>query len=249
MLCSLVGVAVLWMLIPVYPKIEDARVGKRPWESWKYAQKELPDYINANSDNTYFLPVINKLFSLIENCGVWETIEPDYCNNLFYLGGWDARLPYKVSMLFERGITNPTRALLENNSVYTIKDELTTDFLRRNYGAGITISGIAEAAGTMFVQYTPPVPDAQIEQNRVVVTELDVHEEVYQENTGWRISGTAEQAKEQTLYCNVTIEGIRSTYRVKADENGEFTAFFYDIPPQTDWKQADILFYKATNPR
>lgn len=207
-------------------------------------EKERLDYINSHPENTYFFSIQKNIGSPSEMCEIWKTVREHYCDNVFYLGGWTARLPYRMRMLSERNITNPTKALLEDDYVYTVQERTTTDFLRRNYGENISISGLDEVSGTMFVQYTCPVSDERLVGKEVLVTELQIKNDIKEQVEGWYITGKTECEENETLYCNADIEGIRYTYRVKTDANGCFTAFFYEIPSDVDFKYANIAFYK-----
>ena len=239
-----IGCALLLLAANVYPKTEDIR-----WKGLLEAEKdcasnELLDYITSRDTDTFFFPILEEPVSVTEGCTIWSVIPPDYCNNLFYLGGWTARMPYKIQLLFERGITNPSRALLENDRVYTIETTVTTDFLRNNYCKNIAITGVTEIAGTMLVQYTCQIPDDQMTGLQIKPVELNILEEMHDKKEGWRVSGRIKEASSIVIYCNLNINDIRYTYRIHTDEEGEFSVFLYGIPKGTDRRQAGLAFYK-----
>lgn len=208
------------------------------------SDKAVLDYINSDYQNIYLLPIQLSLSSPAESSDIWETVPANYCDNLFFLGGWTAKMPYKVRMLQDWGITNPTKALIENDHVYTIVSPTTTDFLRRNYDPHITISGVKEISGWMIAQYTAPVSDLDLASNRILVHNLDIHEEAYGSTSGWRVTGYAGQAVNETLYCNITLASVRYTYRIETDADGYFSVFFYDIPDGADTHNIDAAFYQ-----
>ena len=203
------------------------------------------EYINANPENVYFFSISGTNKAPSEVGKIWKTVPLDYCDNLFYLGGWTARMPYKVKLLAEYGITNPSKALLNDNRVYTEAAKSTTDFLRNNYGKHISISGVIELENMMFVQYTPPISDKELENLALSTVNVAIQPDVVQNMEGWRVTGVAPQAPNQTLYCNVTIQGVRYTYRLCTDECGAFSAFFYEISETVSPQTADLAFYLA----
>lgn len=239
-----IGCALLLLAANVYPKTEDIR-----WKGLLEAEKdcasnELLDYITSRDTDTFFFPILEEPVSVTEGCTIWSVIPPDYCNNLFYLGGWTARMPYKVQSLLERGITNPSRALLENDQVYTVEATVTTDFLRNNYGKNTTMTGVAEIDGTMLVQYTCPIPDDQMAGLQINPAELNILEETHGEKEGWRISGRVEEVKDSVIYCNLSINDVRYTYRIRTDGDGAFSAFLYDIAKGTNRELTELAFYE-----
>lgn len=239
-----IGCALLLFAVNVYPKTGDIRWNGLLEAKRDCASDELLDYITSRDTDTFFFPILEEPVSVTEGCTIWSVIPPDYCNNLFHLGGWTARMPYKVQSLLERGITNPSRALLEDDQAYTVEATVTTGFLRNNYGKNTTITGVAEIDGTMLVQYTCPIPDDQMAGLQINPTELNILEETHGEKEGWRISGRVEEVRDGVIYCNLSISDVRYTYRIRTDEDGSFSAFLYDISKGTNWELTELAFYE-----
>ena len=207
------------------------------------SDKKVFDAIALDYENAYFIPIQMDIHAPAEMFDIWDTVPEYYCDNVFFLGGWTAKMPYKLRLLRERGISNPTRALLEDDHAYTICREEITDFLRRNYDEHVSISGVKEVSDIMFVWYTMPIPDEKLEGKHTLTTNLQIHEELNDGSIGWLVTGIAEQAVNETLYCNVTLTDARYTYRIRTDENGNFSAFFYNIPDGSDPSYANAEFY------
>lgn len=242
--CGGIGCAMLLLAVNVYPKTGDIKSQGFPEVRGDYASYELLDYIASKDKEVFFFPILEEPVFLAGSCDIWSVVPPDYCNNLFYLGGWTARMPYKVQSLLERGISNPSRALLENDQVYTVEATVTTDFLRNNYGKNTTMTGVAEIDGTMLVQYTCPIPDDQMAGFQINPAELNILEETHGEKEGWRISGRVEEVKDSVIYCNLSINDVRYTYRIRTDGDGAFSAFLYDISKGTNWELTELTFYE-----
>ena len=86
----------------------------------------------------------------------WCTYNNDYCDNLFYLGGWDARCPYNVNRLKQYGIDNPAKALFEDDRVYSMKTPMTeiiVTHLRKHYGETIDYNYVESINGLEIIQF------------------------------------------------------------------------------------------------
>ena len=243
--CSILFAGVLlFYACASFPDIAQRQAHRNADQKAKDEDKKIFDEINLDCENVYFIPIQMDIHAPAEMTEIWQTVPANYCDNVFFLGGWTAKMPYKLRLLSERGILNPTRALLEDDFVFTIATEEVTDFLRRNYGGHVTISGVKEIENVMFVCYTMPIPDEEIGQKRVGVRGLEIHEETYDGTVGWRVRGKTELVGNETFYCNITLAEGRYTYRIKTDESGNFSTLFYDIPDTSDIRCAEPVFYK-----
>lgn len=234
---SALGAMLLASASAALPPPSDVRYGSRPWDSTprEPAAKFLYNHIDADRDNLYFLLPLNTPHSLIEVPGTWGTIPAGYCDNLFYLGGWDARVPCNVARLAKYGIENPARALIDLPNVYTPHNPVLLDYMRRHYDARITETAVKRVVGMRFVRYTAPVDDDAITGSLSdAAAQLSLICESKDDSTGWTVRGTIDHMETITgpVYCNLTVGGVRYTYRLCPDETGAFRSYFYGVPQE-----------------
>lgn len=67
--------------------------------------------------------------------GPFDRMPENLLDNLYWLGGWECRMPGFVKEMEEHGIVNPYRDIIKNNKVYLIDDniDLTVEYIRQNY--------------------------------------------------------------------------------------------------------------------
>lgn len=195
------------------------------------ARQEM-DYMNGNPDKIYILPATAHNWN--QSFGIWERIHKDYCNNVFFLGGWEARAPYNVERLKNYNIENPAYSLVEKSNVYSAYDENVWDFLRRHYGKEITCSRVDSFHGeydNSVVAYTNTVKKGDLLEkeniNKIISVE-QFENQVLDDMQGKLISGTISCKDIKDLYLNVEVKSKTYTYRLNLNEDGTFNAFLYD---------------------
>ena len=233
---SALGTALLVAVSSVLPAPSQIRRGRRPWDckSDQPASKFLYDHIDADEENLYFILPMNVTCSLLERNGTWGTLPADYCDNLFYLGGWDARVPFNVARLAKYGIENPARALIDLPNVYTPHNSALLDHMRRHYDARITESFVKRVVGMSFVRYTAPIEDSAITGTLSEASARLAFTYDEDDPSGWYVRGAIENPEAITgpVYCNLTVGGVRYTYRLCPDETGAFRSYFYGVPQE-----------------
>lgn len=130
-----------------------------PWRDNPYLNQlrtDVYDVINKDRDNVYILPM-SGIPDVSEAFDEWKAGPPDYCDNLFCLGGWEARCPYNTERLQRYGISNPMRSLYENNNVYSCngwKSDEILEFLHKHYDKSITISDCGKIGSLDIIKYS-----------------------------------------------------------------------------------------------
>lgn len=194
------------------------------------ARQEM-DYMNKNVDNIYILPAT--VHNWDKSFGIWERIRKGYCDNVFFLGGWEARAPYNVKKLKKLGIENPAKSLVELPNVYSAYSDMVWLYLKKHYGDEITCSRIDSFHGVndnSVVKYTLPVLKEDIPDKQITDIYLQQFEvQCIDQNYGRLISGNVIEKNMTELYYNVEVGPKTYTYRLKLDEEGEFYAFLYNF--------------------
>ena len=227
----------------------DSRDGSRPWDSASVegSSRMLLDAINEDNESVYFFMPATTSLPLTEINGTWAAVPGDFCSNLFYLGGWDARLPHNISALQARGIDNPARALFEKEHVYVHRVSFLGDFLRRHYDERISESVVRVIYGRSFSRFLLPVDDnLLVHSSKQMQVSASFTYDIRDNSDCWMIEGHLDGTLfSDTLFCNLTVNGKRYTYCAEVKEDGTFRTFFYNIPRTFIPENADIVFFSG----
>lgn len=210
-------------------------------------EREVLDYINEEKQKLFFFLPTYAPVSMVESVDMWHVLPSLYCENLFYLGGWDAHIPYKLDALKDRQIHNPNMALIERTDTYVVHNKLTTEFLRRHYGEQITESEVEYVKGVGFVQYSKSIQNSAIEKEWVIeAVDCRVSNGLRNKESGWNICGEVHDCRytNDTVYCNVTTESTQYTYKLYVDKDGRFDAFFYNPNDKSLGEIKNMVFFK-----
>ena len=108
------------------------------------------------------MPVGSSLVSDMNAYGLWHMPPNGLSKNVFYLGGWSQRAPYKLKLREEQGVSNPFTALVENPAVYSTVYDSVQKWLCEYYQDNITISTVDEMDDIEIVQYSRTIETEQI---------------------------------------------------------------------------------------
>ena len=203
---SVVVYAVNTALVTPFDKCEDAAA----------VREECLDVLNADKENTYFLPAG---LCAEQRGNTWYMYPEGYLSNVFRLGGWAARAPFIISRLGEAGISNPMEALLRD-SVYSLdcqdntKVNIIRKFLREHYDSRASYSRLKKLGNYWIIKYQGKIKDSQLKRDnscRVGNLQIGESEDGYLEISA-EVDGLPEGV--DYVYCNVTNKGVRATYRV-----------------------------------
>lgn len=208
-------------------------------------------YFNDNDEYVFIYDLLGDPYLLSASFTMWEPIDTDIVDNLFYLGGWDARHPSAVKRLADFGITNPARALIENPRVLSeYCGPRVLDYLRTNYDPRVTVSGLFYGGGgaVNVVQYCAPIDDVMISEKATEAIQIKniVTQQDDVLNALWfdaQIS--ADENPVRDFYCNVTVDQQRYTFRLHY-EDGTLHSAFHGIGGMFDWDQADMRIFERT---
>lgn len=194
------------------------------------ARQEM-DYMNDNADKIYILPAT--VHNWDKSFGIWERIHKEYCNNVFFLGGWEARAPYNIERLQNYGIGNPVESLVELSNVYSAYSIDVWQYLRRHYGNEVTCSRVESFSGTddnSVVAYTLPVEKKELFEKEDVDINIEQFEtQTVDNNIGKVLNGCISENNVKELYYNIEVEGQTYTYRLNMSVDGLFYGFLYDF--------------------
>lgn len=204
------------------------------------------DRINEDAENIYLMPVQSSFNTVCFACGPWEAVERDYCSNLFFLGGWDARMPHKIEALASHGIENPMRALFEKDNIYSVYDGTVLSHLRRHYDPCMTASGVSgkeRLLDRIVVRYSRPVASEGLPYANVGAYIEELCFESVDSAEAWYLSGSMSElpANVKAVYFNVIMDRKEYSYRLEPD-GAEFQTYLYNIPEDFDLENADICF-------
>ena len=219
--------------------------GVQPWiivDNHQQVSNRYLELINEDKENIYIFP--------LEGAPAWWTtaykfgdVMPiGYCENMFCLGGWDARAPYNKERLKKYGISNPMKALFERNDVYSVYDPDILAYLRENYEHGMTASGIRLCYGILYVQYTKHIDITNIQEENdatIVITQVS------NRDNRLYIHGKIEGAfaKDTELFCNVSTMNQTYTYKLGVNNQNEILGVLYDVPDQ----ELEIIYFEKTD--
>jgi len=208
--------------------------------------------IDQDHSHVYFTPLGSYVWW---NFGfsIFERPYADFCPNLFALGGWDARAPYNTRRLAEYGIKNPLRALFEDEDVYAFYSPNILPYLQEHYSSHIQMSQIktiGELLGAAsVVQYSGTIQETLCQEGFGLQAHADAFSYTLLDNVdAWTLHGTL-QGKTQdisALYCNLTKDGERVTYRLNLDEKGTFYGGFYGLQEDFQANDADLVLIAKT---
>lgn len=252
--CAVLLVCTIWQSTN-YVK----RVNVVPEHIWDFTLKKQMQqyresafaYIKDNNEYVFICDIIDKPNMLAESFTMWEPLDAGYVDNLFFLGGWDARHPVFVKRLSDLGIINPARALIENARVLsTYGGSRILDYLRINYNPRVTISGLFYGAGDTVnvIQYCAPIDDLMIsEKKEEKIQIIDIYTQKDDMlNCLWfdaNISRTENAIRD--FYCNITVNQQRYTFRLHYN-GGYLHSAFYGIGDAFDWEKADMRIFERT---
>ncbi len=201
--------------------------------------------IAENKNEMYLLPIMNSL-ELLPSERISPKYQPDITrfDNLFFLGGWDARIPINYQGMAEYGVSNPIQAIYSNKNVLSGYDEQLDIYLREHYGQELSLSlakYITQESGLKygFFQYSMPILGeiSEYSQGDIFIESyyyIDNSDDLYVAPGGGALylSGALgkDGAKEyQELFLNIeTIDG-RLSYRIFVDDKGEFLCRAFHI--------------------
>ncbi len=194
--------------------------------------------IAEDKDIAYILPLMNS-FEFLPSEGLYPRYQPSVTmfENLFFLGGWDARIRTNYDRLDDFDIENPMQALFLNTNVLTGYDKEVHTYLKEHYHENISIS---QADSFSFVngivyglfQYCLPIEGEilDIEGHGDIYIESYNYEEEnlsYSESPGGgtvNLSGAVGKNIDEyeELFLNVDTPEGRRSYRIFVDSNGNF---------------------------
>ena len=194
-----------------------------------YIIREKYDYFNMNSDNIYFLPVLSESWD--KSFGTWERVPSDYCNNVFYLGGWPARSPYNINLLSDLNIENPVESLFNNPDVYSLNDSMIFSYLRAHYGEQITCvqtdvlpANRVDVVEKVVVKYSAPL---QFEKQEKFPYDRELYISYLDSLDLYEVSVSANMDYEN-IYLNIVTEGKPYTFFLENKGDLEFSGFLLD---------------------
>lgn len=252
--CGVLTILTLLMLSGVTASLQttteqEAYIRERPWDptvSYTEEQEAIVNWIQGTPNNVY---IFTYGYYPVDSCsmlyGIWGVAPPDFFHNVFYAGGWETRLPYNVDRLMDYGITNPVKALVEKDNVYTTYCPMSLSFVQRHYNERTTQTGVINVGDAELIQYTLPVDDDEVATSGDGTYRLWEFSYDQMEETSWIFAGEMNDFDESyvSFYCNLTVDDVRYTYRICPDENGMFESYFYGIPESFDPETADLLVF------
>ncbi len=210
------------------------------------------EYIQSTPDRIYLLS--QPLFHhppAPSPFGIWEPIPQNYLENYFALSNWEANTPTNLNKLEMLGITNATKALIERADTYSeFMDDKTFRFLKSHYGSNITCSFVDKFPdGGAVVQYASPIESGiQFPEFGYTTTLLKSEANIEYQIKAWdiegKINGWSKSVGHEAMYCNIIkADGQTYSFRVACDDNGYFSACFYDIDVEwlADVKEVNLI--------
>ena len=188
--------------------------------------RQVVEAVDKDPSHIYIFDIIANPAKIADAFNFGEPYPVSFCTNLFTLGGWDARHPYKVELLKDYGITNPMRALYERTDVYSAYSERILNYLRSDYDSTITCTQVGTLGSAPLVQYTALIPDSLITEysgSPVVIDQLELKEDGLLS----LCASTEADDRERIFYANMTLNGQRLTYRLSYSQ-GNLSGTFYD---------------------
>ena len=232
----------LLAITSIYPSMRNQYQTGTP-QKIEYSRMIL-DQIHEDSEHAYLFDVFAQPPSQSEAFGFWEAIPADYCLNRFSLGGWNARLPYRVALLESYGIENPMRSLYENPKVYTLYSARVLAHLRQYYDSSICVSQVKSIGNYNFVQYSAfvdhssaPVMDDQVSLAALYYSDSGNH-------PGWyfrvKLQEEASALEERELFCNVLVGESWRSYRLALDGTVA-SGYFWELGSDFDFAAAQAV--------
>jgi hypothetical protein len=210
----------------------------------EYARMIL-DQIDADEEHVYIFDIYAQPPSQSSAFDFWEATPSDYCLNRFALGGWNARLPYRVELLEAYGIQNPVRSLYENPDVYSLFSGRILTHLRQYYDSSICVSNVKSIGSYPFVQYSAFVDhtSATASEDQAFLKAL-----YYSDSgslPGWFLKvelegGSVDSSPERELYCNILVDGAWRSYRLLS-QGQTASACLWEIGTDYDFDSAEMV--------
>lgn len=182
------------------------------------------DTLSDEPDSTFiFAPNLYRHVSLAY--GPWNAFPEKYCENVFYLGGWQARTGYCTGKLSERKIENPMKALAGADPIYSLLDENTGNivtFLREHYDPLASCSIVREIGDCQIIRFCGAInaPEttagsSEKERHTVSCSTLTGSAVLFLEG---ELEGTEEP---EDVYCSVNVGSNTYFYALNYD-SGKF---------------------------
>ena len=229
--------------------IKSGKLAPKPREENSYydnLRENVYRLIDETPENIYIMPIRSPFGTVCFSFGPWDAVEKDFCNNLFFLGGWDARMPHKIALLKERGIENPMRALFALDNVYSTYDGEVLAHLKRHYNENMTASGVSgedRLHGCVLIQYSEPIASKGLQDSVVQASIKKLLFQPVDSVDAWYVSGELSRRPEQmeALYFNVVVDEKEYSYRMGLD-GAEFRTYLYHVPKEIAWEETDACF-------
>jgi len=215
-------------------------------EEKKIKREGTLDIIDRDSESIYLIPVGYAPASLNDDFGIWEARPEDYCDNYFYLGGWDAAHPYFRKLQKELGITNPVKALFEKDNVYSVYCGYLVEYIQEHYGEDISVSCVKEYNNNSIVKYTQYVDATTFALNEEMNISLGILESRMKNNiNSIYVEGVlqGDLSDIDYLYCNIRNDTMAKTFQLNIKEDGSFNAYLYENPKDVDLNGSEISFW------
>lgn len=226
----------------------DGEGREKIYQHQTYASKRVClDLINEDTGNLYIFDIYSQPLDMESAFSCWEGKPTKYCKNRFVLGGWEVRHPYFVELQTQFGIENPATALYEKLNVYSMYSGRVLTHLRNHYNNRITVSETKVLGDYSLVQYSAPIDDA------LLIYDTDINANISQfyycekEEGAWFICSRVDSLKDGTdvYYCNITVNGVRYTYRLGFAEGNVF-AYLHGLEKEFCLANADIKIFQLT---
>ncbi len=245
----------LFLTVPVVGVIfsdfsENLEKAKEEYFGQTYPQiaYDFYDYIDQNNETAYLLTINDGIsFMPATNKPIFVPADPKIAENLFFLGGWDARSPANYERLAKFGIDNPLEDLVTKQNTLTVYSESLHSYLSYHYGDEITVSLVETAifsdnARMDFVMFTKPLGEIiqPIDEDREEGVAVDVSQFFYAELSEGYVNVPThdtlcirgklneeqiEQYKE--LYLNIETQLGRESYGIFIEADGSFECYAF----------------------
>ncbi len=212
------------------------------------------DYIGQNPHDAYIFSV-RYLSTPATTYPIWMPKPTDSPTNLFFIGHWDAYMPYKFDRQESYGIRNLQLSLTENENTISSYTPILHQYLKEHVDEDVTVSfieGIEQPSGETFdlVQYCAPLDITEAVDYDSGVTITDFSYRMYGEHDSYLIEGelpAQERERYSLLYCHITQGDRTLSYKVDIDkEGGGFSANLFELSADFDSHNATIELYART---
>ncbi len=213
------------------------------------------NYAQQNQDIVLVLP-IRYLQTPALTYPLWMPKPTDSPSNLFFIGHWDAYMPYKFDRQALYDITNLQLSLTENENTVSLYSAMLHQYLKDHVHDNVTVSfidSVVRSDGETFdlVQYCAPL-DVTTAKN-ISNSDVVINKFSYQEFAGYDsflLEGKISQQESDSyslLYCNIIQNGKTFTYKVDIDrETSGFSANLFGLADDFNTDTADVELYART---